>query len=181
MSHTPEAEGSPDACTAVDGTDAGRPGFFPEPPVARRGPAWSDSELLALAVGGVRATADNCTGSDQTCEVYSKRMRIAFLQAAPDGEDLNAQGRWEARSALSVYRTFMALKKQCSQVYSCEVHFRGLNLTGEVNDKDYERLALARQQKILPDGNIAAVYDMIHDSEGRSLRKSKSKGIFTLD
>jgi hypothetical protein len=181
MSHAHEAEGSPDAYTAGDRTSAGSPGFVPESSVARRGPAWSDSELLALAVGGVRATADNCTGADETCEVYSKRMRIAFLQAAPDGENLNAQGRWEARSALSVYRTFMALKKQCSQVYSCEVYFRGLNLTGEVNYGDYERLALAQQQKTLPDGNIAAVYDLIRDSEGRSLQKTKNRGVFTLD
>jgi hypothetical protein len=61
MSHAHEAKGSPDAYTSGDRPSADRPGFVPEPPAARREPASSDSELLALAVCGVHVTADNCT------------------------------------------------------------------------------------------------------------------------
>jgi hypothetical protein len=41
------------------------------PDADRLGQTRSFSELLVFAVGGVRATEDNCTESDQTCEIYS--------------------------------------------------------------------------------------------------------------
>jgi hypothetical protein len=51
------------------------------------------------------------------------------------------------------------------------VQLRGLfsgptsNSILQISDGDCERLELARQQKALPDGNTAAVYDLIRDSE----------------
>jgi hypothetical protein len=100
-------------------------------------------------------------GANQAKEVWASKLNTSFLKYAPPAIGATSK-EWYGRSGREFLEQWRRIHKACARLQSCYLQVVEQRLTGDIEDDQLLRIALARYNKSVDPSNV---YDVLRNKK----------------